>query len=150
MAHHHEPLYPGGVPLEQKSRNPEIQKSRKPEIKKSRNPEIQKSRNPEIQKSRNPEIQKSVRDSGQHCRGSEDHDTTKYSLSGYWLRPCRSLQDQFTKWLLTILPLPREGVLERVQGPAHPHYMRGLSRLVEATSTTRPWGATVASPTPSP
>jgi hypothetical protein len=23
------------------------------------------------------------------------------------------------------LPLPREGVLERVQGPAHPHYMRG-------------------------
>ena len=80
----------------QKSRNPEIQKTRNQEIQKSRTPEIQKSRNPEIQKSRDPEIQKSVRDSGQHCRGSEDHDTTKYSLSGYWLRPCRSLQDQST------------------------------------------------------
>ncbi len=37
------------------------------------------------------------RDSGQHCRGSEDHDTTRYSLSGYQLRPCRSLQDQSTE-----------------------------------------------------
>ena len=76
------------------------------------------------------------RDSGQHCRGSEDHDTTKYSLSGYWLRPCRSLQDQFTKWLLTILPLPREGVLERVQGPAHPHYMRGLTVAIAAKGSS--------------
>jgi hypothetical protein len=58
MAHHHEPLYPGGGASGteiQKSRNPEIQKTRNQEIQKSRNPEIQKSRNPEIQKSRNPE-----------------------------------------------------------------------------------------------
>ena len=75
------------------------------------------------------------KDSGQHCRGSEDHDTTRYSLSGYQLRPCRSLQDQSTEMVYHHSPVT-QGVF--------------FLRLVEVTSTTRQWGATAASPTPTP